>query len=111
MRCYRLYTVVGRRHNIEVYFPFSDFGYATRLFQCRNCQELYAVDEQAFERGRESILKGKACLKCGSPAEEAFLGYPATFVTPEGELAHVDSPWILPPDEETVLLDLWRLDS
>jgi len=111
VRCYRLYTIVGRRHNVEVYLPFSDFNYSTRLFQCRNCRELYAADEDACTRESESILKEKTCVKCGSSAEEAFLSYPATFVTPEGEVAHFDRPRVLPPEEETLLLDLWRLDS
>lgn len=114
VRCHLRYTTVGDRHNVEVYYPFCGFGYGTKLFMCRNCGELYAVDSEHLSLRNEeiprSLMQDVRCISCNAELEETLVAYPKTFITDDGKLSHYAPPFPPPPDNETFMKNIWCLD-
>ena len=111
MRVYRGYATIGGLTNIEVFYPFSDLGYGRVMFTCKKCGEVYAVDE---EHSSKSVLvrfiRDEFCITCDAPLVDTLAHYPETFMAANGEVGHFVVPDAGPPENETVLRDIWLLD-
>jgi hypothetical protein len=115
VRCWRSFTNVGWRYNLEVFYPEFDFGYGSNLYQCQICGEMYATscedpalsDVPAGDIPRKLIGEEK-CVSCSSALTKTLAVYPATFLASTGERGHFIPAF--DPADESALIDAWFLD-
>lgn len=112
VRCYRGFASLPGKANIEVFYIAPDFGYATKLFTCIECGELFIIDfENPNFAGKtaEQIAGNTMCPKCGKPLRETIRAYPENFRAEDGRVGDFEPDRIIPPDSESIVKEFLEI--
>lgn len=112
IRCYRGYGQAGGVYNIPVWFVVSE-TYAMALYSCINCGEIFFVNLEDPRYERRDVIDAvgeQACPQCGASLAEMLRPYPYTFRAPNGKLGTMDPGRLIPPESESVILELYDLE-
>ena len=91
-----------------VYEGWSNLSFAT----CINCGELFFVDwENPETRGLniEEVAGFNNCPRCHSPLKATIKRYPENIKLPNGKIASYVPDPIIPPHEESLILEVFEL--
>ena len=114
MRCYRALALGARDLLEEVLFKLPDHGYDLRLYSCLACGERF-VSDAGYEHYSgirlDTDSRSIVCPFCHSPLKETLRPYPQEFRACEESVSHFECPQHYPSDTDTVVTDLWDLDS
>ena len=112
VRCYRGYAIAGRKHNIEVYYTLSDFGYMTKLYTDLRTGEIYALEIGDQKLAADDINEILGTMQC--PITNQLLSghltpYPQSFLHEE-TIGHFEPEMRIPLDEQSLICKFWELD-
>lgn len=113
LRCYRAFTDVDGTYNNEVFYAAPE-GYRLELATCTSCGEVFIVDREnpdVGQRPTSEVDPHIVCPRCGVDLKKSLSPYPETFVGRDGRLGSFIPPSVIPPDKESVVMDLWALES
>ena len=112
-RCYTGFAEAGGVHNIEVCYTIPDHGYEHVLLTCIACGEIFTFDRSNPRWSTmtlEHIAEGILCPTCGSKLCETAKPYPDWFLAPSGQRGRFVPPRIIPPDDQSFLMDFYTLE-
>ena len=110
-RCYLAYCEAGGIFNNEVFYTASD-GYRVELATCIKCGAVFVLDREnpaAANRSLSELTAKLHCPECGYALEQSIRAYPGTFVGKGGHLGSFTPTTIIPPDEQSLVVELWEL--
>lgn len=85
VRCWKAQSRCTNNHHVELWFTVPDFGDQVRLFTCRGCGEVFAVDPDAefyAKKPFDSFRRQLSCPRCHRSLAD-ILPYPDSFVCPQ----------------------------
>lgn len=112
VRCWKEIAGCVGEHQQPVYFTVPDFGDAPRLYVCPKCGALFAIDpetEHYSKRDFEKERKNMKCPECQNGLGD-LLPYPENYRNEiTGEIEHFErASRIIPPDDQSIILELWN---
>jgi len=110
IRCY-LSTLVIDNTSTDVYYLTQE-GWKKSLCICTNCAELFCINwenPKTLGLSINQIANNQTCPKCGLSLESTLKDYPETFITRNGEIGHFSPSNEIPPDSESIVVNLWEI--
>jgi hypothetical protein len=111
-RCYIAYCDAGGIFNNEVFYTVSDHGYGVELATCINCGALFVLDREnpkSSNRSLSDLADKLCCPECDCDLHLSIRRYPDTFVGKGGHVGSFRPSNIIPPDEQSCVVELWEL--
>ncbi|OQX67402.1 MAG: hypothetical protein B6A08_15630 [Sorangiineae bacterium NIC37A_2] len=112
VRCYRAFAEGAGTFNNEVFYIATE-GYRIELASCTCCGEVFAVDRENRNIGARALREvsaSVACPGCGTVLRDSISAYPEVFLARNGKLGCFSPPTIIPPDEESAVMEFWALE-
>lgn len=112
VRCWRAIAGCAGKNQQPVYFTVPDFGDVPRLYVCPKCGALFVVDPEAEHYSKRNFDEEKSSMKC--PECQNGLGdlllYPQSYRNESsGEIEHFERvSRAIPPDDQSIILELWN---
>jgi DNA-directed RNA polymerase subunit RPC12/RpoP len=112
VRCWKAVAGCAGENQQTIYFTVPDFYEAHRLYVCPKCGALFAVDPEAeyyLKRDFEREKHGMRCPVCQNRLTD-LLPYPESYRDEStGEIEHFDrASNTIPPDDESIILEVWN---
>ncbi len=113
VRCYKAFANVHPGvWNYPIYY-FTYDGWSNKTFTtCIQCGELFVIDSENPETERKSafdIAYSKDCPTCKSALKDTLRNYPEEIRLPDGKLGSFKPDQLIPPDSESIILDVYQL--
>jgi rubredoxin len=112
IRCWKAIAGCAGENQQPVCFTVPDFGDVPRLYVCPKCGALFAVDPEAEHYSKRNFEEEKKDMKC--PECQNGLGdllpYPESYRNElTGEIEHFErTSRTIPPDDQSIILELWN---
>ena len=84
------------------------------LYSCLACGARFVADPEHEYYMHDSLAERIAqlsCPECSSALRETLKPYPDALRTSDGYVGHFEPPREYPPDNQSIVVELWNLDS
>jgi len=111
-RCYVAYCEAGGIFNNEVFYTANE-GYRIDLATCINCGSVLVVDREnpkSAARSLADLVTGIDCPECGCNLQTSIRSYPSVFVGKGGIVGSFSPSSVIPPSEESRVLEFWEIE-
>ena len=113
IRCYiTLAQVAPTLYNYPVYCMIYEGFYSYSLVTCISCGEIFVIDwENPATKGLsiQQVASVNKCPACGSLLKDTIKRYPESIKLPNGQVGTFKPDNYLPPDNETIIKDLYEI--
>jgi DNA-directed RNA polymerase subunit RPC12/RpoP len=113
VKCFSIYTNVGKHYNVEIFYPFNGGWANFSLFTCLKCGELFVAEQVNNESSDylTSILSTSdlSCPKCSSLLKTSMANYPSKFLAPDGRIGGFKAPLHFSSELEIKTIEVWDI--